>query len=612
MFVALGAPSSALAGTYIWNLANDFNTSAPANPDPDQYGDTPWSYQESKSGSESPGAFSLLPRYAVSGGLAEWGDPNTGALVGLNSSTRQIVVDSGVTPGQLVAVGWTSPFSQPTPVSVYVSVNADADYPFAACTSSVETQSGASFASGETVSPGGSIFVTVDAGVGLPGVGACDVSLQIEANGAIPAVTITQPVPGSTTTAAEPTFSGAAANGFGDGSQVTLNVYSGAAVSGKPVQTLQVARSGATWSATLDSPLAVGTYTAQATQSDLAGDVGSSAPVKFSVAPASVGANAPQVTLNSPGSHPLTTSTPTLTGTAGTAASDQSSVAVDVFVGATAKGSPLRALTAPVSTSGQFSAAVTPGLADGTYTAVAVQDGPGGSIGSSAPQTFPIDTQASVLTLLLPTRGSRSDVARPVFSGGAGTAAGDSGMIAVSLYRGTRAAGKALRTLHIAAAGSTWSVRWPVALRPAVYTARASQSQAAGRAKLSSAHTFRILLPPPVIGGALTIDAAGRVRLKIGCDEPPGDTCSGSVLVLTQGTYEPLPGGPVGRLTVMFANVKVVGGHALTITQTTLPRVTAALRRHASVPVTISANLLPTNGKAIHATARENLQRLGA
>jgi hypothetical protein len=62
----------------------------------------------------------------------------------------------------------------------------------------------------------------------------------------------------------------------------------------------------------------------------------------------------------------------------------------------------------------------------------------------------------------------------------------------------------------------------------------------------------------------------------------------------------------------MFAYVKVVGGHALTITQTTLPRVTAALRRHASVPVTISANLLPTNGKAIHATARENLQRLGA
>jgi hypothetical protein len=197
----------------------------------------------------------------------------------------------------------------------------------------------------------------------------CDASalaLDITAPATAPAVSVTQPASGSSTTVEEPTFSGAASAGFGDSSQVTLRVYSGNAVSGTPVQTVNATRSGGAWSVTLGSALALGTYTAQAEQDDVVGDVGLSTPVTF-------GVGTPVVILSSPGSTPLPTSTPTLTGTAGTEASDQAFVVVSVYAGSTATGAAIRALTAPVAASGQFAAQVTPALPDGTYTAVAIQ-----------------------------------------------------------------------------------------------------------------------------------------------------------------------------------------------------------------------------------------------
>jgi hypothetical protein len=95
--------------------------------------------------------------------------------------------------------------------------------------------------------------------------------------------------------------------------------------------------------------------------------------------------------------------------------------------------------------------------------------------------------------------------------------------------------------------------------------------------------------------------------VKISCNEPAAETCSGTVLVLTRNEYQPLPAGPVGRLTVMFAFVKVKGEQIATITNTVSPRVAAALRRGV-VPVTISANLRVTGGQTIHATARKALR----
>ena len=98
-----------------------------------------------------------------------------------------------------------------------------------------------------------------------------------------PTVTITSPGNGSSTTDATPALSGAAGNAAGDGATVTVKLYSGGAVSGSPVRTLTFSRSGGSWSATVSPDLALGTYTAQAEQSDSLAHKGTSAAVTFAI-----------------------------------------------------------------------------------------------------------------------------------------------------------------------------------------------------------------------------------------------------------------------------------------------------------------------------------------
>ena len=98
-----------------------------------------------------------------------------------------------------------------------------------------------------------------------------------------PAVTITSPANGSSTTDTAPALSGAAGNVDRRRPQVTVKVYSGGSASGTPVRTLTVTRSGGAWSATVSPALAPGTYTAQAEQSDDAGHTGRSSAVTFTI-----------------------------------------------------------------------------------------------------------------------------------------------------------------------------------------------------------------------------------------------------------------------------------------------------------------------------------------
>jgi hypothetical protein len=630
-FLALAVPGSALAGTYTWDLASDFTATAPgANPDHDPYGATPWNYVEGSSASTDPSTFSPLTTFTDSGNPATWSDPGTGALVGYTPSqitygkaTLQpgAFVEPG-SAGQVVAVGWTSPLSQTATVSINASIFAEAGST-PSCTYStawtlvvngtarmngtlVGGTASTSFSTPATVAPGASIFVAVS-NAGDPTCDATGLSLNIEGNvSAGPPVTLTTPASGSSTTLDKPPFAGAAGASFGDGSQVILRVYSGGSVSGAPLEVVTVPRSGASWSAQLSSPLPLGTYTAQAEQDDIAtpADAGLSAPVTFTV-------RVPAITLDPLGSKPLTISTPTLTGTADSDIGSDPFAVVEVFSGDAATGTPVAKLTTGVSPSGGFSVQVAPALADGTYTAVAAQADVAGSTGVSAPQTFEIDTQPPPVTLLRPAAHSRADLLQLVFTGTAGTASFDSSVVSVILYRGKSDAGKRIGTTQAKVTGSTWSAKWPGKLASGVYTALASQSDAVGHIGLSPAHTFRVLPLPPVIGGAATIDRAGRVSVQIACNEPAGDTCSGTILVLTRGKYQPLAGGPVGRLTVMFAYVHIAGGHTPTITRTVLPSVEAVLHRQANVAVTISANLRPVQGKAIHATTRASLRRVG-
>src|SRR5919202_1481448 len=100
---------------------------------------------------------------------------------------------------------------------------------------------------------------------------------------AAPPVTLTQPADGSTTADATPTFSGDAGTASGDADTVRVKVYAGTDLLAAPVQTLTATRSQGSWSVDASDPLADGTYTARAEQSDAAGNLGRSAARTFTV-----------------------------------------------------------------------------------------------------------------------------------------------------------------------------------------------------------------------------------------------------------------------------------------------------------------------------------------
>ena len=63
----------------------------------------------------------------------------------------------------------------------------------------------------------------------------------------------------------------------------------------------------------------------------------------------------------------LGTSTPTLTGTAGTANGDSTPVTIAIFPGSDTTGQPVRFVTGSRDSSGHFAIRITRGLDDGRY-----------------------------------------------------------------------------------------------------------------------------------------------------------------------------------------------------------------------------------------------------
>jgi hypothetical protein len=98
-----------------------------------------------------------------------------------------------------------------------------------------------------------------------------------------PTVTLTAPVDGSATKDTTPAFVGTADSATGDSSTVTARIYSGTSTAGALVQTKSGTRSGTSFSFSLTTALAQGTYTAVVTQTDTSGNTGTSNAVTFKV-----------------------------------------------------------------------------------------------------------------------------------------------------------------------------------------------------------------------------------------------------------------------------------------------------------------------------------------
>jgi hypothetical protein len=99
-----------------------------------------------------------------------------------------------------------------------------------------------------------------------------------------PTIVLTAPGNGSQTSDTTPTFSGTAGSAPDDAATVQVKIYAGQTATGTPVQTLSTTR-GAGDAFTVDAatPLAEGTYAAQAEQRDAAGNVGRSSVNTFTV-----------------------------------------------------------------------------------------------------------------------------------------------------------------------------------------------------------------------------------------------------------------------------------------------------------------------------------------
>ena len=223
-----------------------------------------------------------------------------------------------------------------------------------------------------------------------------------------------------------------------------------------------------------------------------------------------IDSNAPAVTLTAPANGSATANpTPSFSGAAGALVTDSMTVTIKIYSGSTPTGTPVQTLTT-TRTGSSWSAAASPALAEGIYTAQAEQGDFAGNTGQSSANTLTVDLTAPAISLTSPAQGSSTTEPRPTFSGAAGTAPRDSSSITVRVYSGSLPSGTPLQILTTTAqGGGAYSVIASSALQAGTYTARAEQNDSVGNTGLSSANTFSITAPVLIAAGDIASCEAG-------------------------------------------------------------------------------------------------------
>lgn len=313
-----------------------------------------------------------------------------------------------------------------------------------------------------------------------------------------PAVGLSSPADGALLDTSTPSFGGPAGDESGDGSSVLLKIYAGASASGTPVEEVPVSRGGETWTTGSTGPhLADGTYTAQATQGDAAGNTGASAPHTFSIK-----TDTPKVTLTAPPAV-IADATPSFSGAADTSAGDLGSVTLKIFKGTAATGAPVQEVTV-AATGATWASGAVQTLPDGTYTAQAQQADVVAHVGFSAAATFRVDTTPPHVTLTAPADASTTTGESQLVKGTAGSAEGDLQGVAVELFAGATASGQTpLESIAVTATQHAWSVTFG-GLAPGQYTVRAEQRDSVGNVGVSATRTFEVLEPTTTSSSSTT------------------------------------------------------------------------------------------------------------
>ena len=299
-----------------------------------------------------------------------------------------------------------------------------------------------------------------------------------------PLLTLENPAGGAQTNDATPPFEGTSSDIF---DPITVSLYEGSSAGGSPIQTSAEVFTTllGQWATTLAEPLQSGQYTAVATQHETATEEDAASEVTFVVDTIS-----PSVSI-SPISSPTNDATPTLSGGAGSASGDASSITLTVYEGSSVGGPVAEALG--VSRSGSSWSRGIGALPDGTYTAQAVQEDSAGNVGQSGAMTFTIDTQKPIVSID-PVASPTSD-STPTIMGSAGALAGDHSTVAVAI----RHEGSIVRgSPSVAVSGGKWSYT-PSALPDGTYAVEVLQEDAAGNEGSAGPVAFTIDSHTPTV-----------------------------------------------------------------------------------------------------------------
>ncbi len=306
-----------------------------------------------------------------------------------------------------------------------------------------------------------------------------------------PALTLTAPSEGAVLKESQPALTGRTGTANWDYQSVTVTIHEGTSATGPVVGSPGSASvSSGKWSYSTPE-LADGVYTAQAEQSDEAGNRGT-VTVTFTV-----DTTPPALTLTVPSEGAvLKESEPTLTGRTGTASWDYQSVTVTIHEGTSATGPVVGSPGSASVSSGKWSYS-TPELADGVYTAQAEQSDEAGDRGTVT-VTFTVDTTPPALTLTVPSEGAVLKESEPTLTGRTGTASWDYQSVTVTIHEGTSATGPVVGSPGSASVSSgKWSYSTPE-LAEGVYTAQAEQGDEAGNEGTVTV-TFTVDAVAPVV-----------------------------------------------------------------------------------------------------------------
>jgi Bacterial Ig-like domain len=179
----------------------------------------------------------------------------------------------------------------------------------------------------------------------------------------LPVVGLAAPAGGSHTSDTTPALSGTAGIAAGDSSTVTIKVFAGTGTSGSLNQTRSASRNGSTGAYSVDAAaLAPGTYTAQATQSDAAGNTGQSGANTFSID------SQPQTDTQAPSSQAGSVGqTASTSVTVNYSAADSGSGLQSVELWARPPGGAYSKVDTKVTSAGSGSFAYSAGAGDGAY-----------------------------------------------------------------------------------------------------------------------------------------------------------------------------------------------------------------------------------------------------